>query len=950
MKEVEIKPNNLTNLPQTPYSKGGDIFMAEPGQGERPMGVGEATRRLEQASRQGEARMQAAARRALEQHDLPVDVRGPLEDVVREGATLASSSAPDQGGGTLPPQPAEAGVPPGGGPPAPPVGGSEDQSQESRNGSQGEETRGVGAGGGGDIDKTGITEPQILNYIDRINELIAAGEPPREILSSGLKAIMGIEGVNEQQKNEALNRVQEALTNAPEPRREGLYGERKLTASEKRQIVSATKAEDLEKLFNRMFDRVDARPQAEFSEAFGNAGTFEFEEFMKTLNEEITANNEKGNVPRARELNLIVQQFANEKKAREIIHNAYYGVLAGLDTEKVSNFIDTFQSGWADMAFSKGGVTQAMHFHEQALLMVREGAGGYLKPAEVVGEMKTNSEGKVNEIARELLNKANASGLLIVDEKGNPILDELGKPRQLEPWQIDRALAFARGMSIVLGNTIETAASSILPPGPTAFSDQYAQRIIAELAPFRHAYKFYAGSKFSRVLAYTMNRGRKPWTTKDIEDYANLKFEEQINVLNAMVPEGKERFYSVLNPLEIGGILSRTGWRIAGGGVTMINDLVSGVGGNPDEAWIGTGVQIERKRGDLAKGKSKKPKEIKEFNDAKKAVMSQLEAIAEKTPLRLFLKIRSVQDKVLTQIAEENATTLKKLREIMAKPKEELRTDEDKKIGGIVDELQNEMRELVLLQEKANQAKQPLDIFINEASSGTQDFVKRIKDVWGTKGVWGKGEKQRFFETLRDKEWKTPYTFGTDDVPYNQYSFETTGMRSIARRWGDMASAARGSKALNELVASGIEHFSSQEQIVEAMRKVYDGIKGYNEDDAKKFTLKLAEGIIKFYEKDYRHRLPFGIGSLMGLVTGKSSYAQIAYGRGAMAWEELQVNEFTRLLRTNGMLTVEQQHELQNRAGGGKKEASWAYVRTVVPLLMLALAYYMLSKSLSEKN
>ena len=187
-------------------------------------------------------------------------------------------------------------------------------------------------------------------------------------------------------------------------------------------------------------------------------------------------------------------------------------------------------------------------------------------------------------------------------------------------------------------------------------------------------------------------------------------------------------------------------------------------------------------------------------------------------------------------------------------------------------------------------------------------------------------------------------------MPYDQYSFETTGMRSVARRWGDMSSAAKGSKALNELVASGIEHFSNQEQIVEAMRKVYDGIKGYNEDDAKKFILKLAEGVIKFYEKDYRHRLPFGIGTLMGLVTGKSSYAQIAYGRGAMAWEELQVNEFTRLLRNNGMLTVEQQHELQNRAGGGKKEASWAYVRTIVPLLMLALAYYMFSKSLSEKN
>ncbi len=874
MKEIILNNEGLTNKAPTAYSRGGDIFMAEPGNGEaqqpaeqKPMGVDEATRRLEEATRR---------------------------------ATEAGGAG--QGGGERKP-------------PAPPTGEQPQQSSSS--------------GAGGVIDKTGITEPQLLNYIDRINELIAAGEPPREILSSGLKAIMETGWVSDQEKNVVLNRLQEAFGNAPEPRREGLYGERKLTTSEKRQIVSATKAEDIEKLFNRMFDRVDARPQADFNEAFGNAGTFEFEEFMKTLNEEITANNDKGNVQRARELNLIVQQFANERKAREIIHNAYYGVLAGLDTEKISQFIDSFMSGWADMAFNKPGVTKAMHFYEQALLIVRETAGGYLKPAEVVGEMKKNSEGKVNELARDLLNKANAGG---------QIRNAKGESVTLEPWQIDRALAFARGMSIITGKTIEIAASSILAPGATAFTDQYAQRIIAELAPFRHAYKFYAGSKFARVLAYTMNRGRKPWTTKDIEDYANLTLEEQINVLNAMVPEGKERFYSVLNPFEIGGILSRTGWRIAGGGVTMINDLVKGVGGNPDEAWIGTGVQIERKRGKLVDEKAEGHAE------AVKTVESELIKIGERTPLRLYLNIRSLQDKVLDVITSENSTTREKLREVMAKPKEELKTDEEKRISEITDKIHNTIKELALLQEKAVQSQQPLDAFLNEVSVETKEFVSRIRRVWEG------GGRKNFLKTLKEKEWKLPYTFGADDVPYDQYSFETTGMRSVARRWGDMASAAKAAKALNKLVTSGVEHFKNQEQIVEAMREVYEGIRGYNEDDARKFVLKLSEGIIKFYQKDYKHRLPFGIGTLVGLVTGKSSAAQIAYGRGAMAWEELQVNEFTRLLRDNGMLSLEQQHELQDKTIGGRKEATWAYVRTVAPLLMLALAYYMLSKSLSEKN
>lgn len=754
------------------------------------------------------------------------------------------------------------------------------------------------------INKAGLTDPLIGSCIDEINIGIAAGPGGWRNVEGAIEILIRLRGVNEAERTEALRRVGSALSSVQEERREGLYGERKLTPSEKIQIILAKKPEEIEQLFNRMFDRVDARPQADFTEAFGNAGTFEFEEFMKTLNEEITHNNDVGSVLRARELTLIVQQFANEKKAREVIHNAYFGVLAGSDTEAISKYMESFLSGWADMAFNKPGVTQAMHFYEQALLITRESAGGYLKPAEVVGEMKTNSEGKVNELARKLLEDANAKGLLVTDADGKPKKDAQGNVIQLAPWQIDRALAFARGMSIVTGRTIEIAASSILAPGFEAFSDQYAQRIIAELAPFRHMYKFFAGSKFSRVLAYTMNRGRKPWTTKDIEDYAKLQFDEQINVLNALVPEGKERFYSVLNPFEIGGILSRTGWRITKGEVSIINDLVNPIrtaGGNPDDAWIGTGVQIERQRGNLVKGDA----------GAKQAVEDQLIKIGERTPLRLLLNIRSVQGQVLN--------------------------------GWLtMEQLSASVSELALLQEEANLAKRPLDL--STASATTQELVTRIR------GVWNGGERQRFLRTLQEKEWATPYTFGTDDVPYDQYSFETTGPRSVARRWGDMASASKAAKAMQEFVSQGMESFSTQEEIVKALKPIYEGIKGYNEDDAKKFISRLAEGVIKFYGKDYKSRLPLGIGTVIGMVTGKSSYAQIAYGREAMAWDELQINEFTRMLRNNGMQTVEQQHELQDRAGGGKKESTWGYVRTITPLIMLGIAFYMSTKLLEQER
>ena len=144
MKELERKPNNLTKMPNPLYARGGDIFMAELGEGAKPMGVDEATRRIEIAAKVGEqAREQASARRFLEEHreSLPVDIRRSLEEITGQG-------------GTPPPQPAEAGVPPGGRePPAPPPifpetppEGPEPQGGANESGHPGEVARQTAAG------------------------------------------------------------------------------------------------------------------------------------------------------------------------------------------------------------------------------------------------------------------------------------------------------------------------------------------------------------------------------------------------------------------------------------------------------------------------------------------------------------------------------------------------------------------------------------------------------------------------------------------------------------------------------------------------------------------------------------------------------------------------------------------------------------------------------------
>lgn len=138
MKETVMQ--TLTTPTQKPYSKGGDIFMVEPAQGENPMGVDEATRRLEEAARRG------GQRRAVE----------------RGGQTAEG-----------------AGLPPGGGePPAPPVAGDSPGPNDENNGGQGEENaeeqdvRSDQPQEAGPIDTAGITNREALNLIQKFNQEI----------------------------------------------------------------------------------------------------------------------------------------------------------------------------------------------------------------------------------------------------------------------------------------------------------------------------------------------------------------------------------------------------------------------------------------------------------------------------------------------------------------------------------------------------------------------------------------------------------------------------------------------------------------------------------------------------------------------------------------------------------------------------------------------------------
>lgn len=781
--------------------------------------------------------------------------------------------------------------------------------------------------------------------------------------------------------------------------REGMFGERKLSLVEKEMIRNAKNMGDIENLFNRIFDRVDRKQNYEFNsqEAFGQGGTYEFDEFIRVLNYEIGKQNRESNGTRVKELEAIVFQATSERKAREIIHNAYYAVIGGQDTEAMKNFIAQFVSGYADLAFRKAGVTAAMHNYEQALLMVREMNNGYLASSAVIGNLGENGAGEVNDLAEELLKTAN--------EKGE-ILDKDGKPQHLEPWEINRALSFARGMSVINGRSIEIAATSILPGtelGPSAFTDLFAQKIIGELYPFRHSglkFQMPKEAKAIRVLAYLMDRGKTPWTPKEIQDFDKMELWEQIKVLNDLMPEGQERFFSVLNPLEIGGVHSNTGWRVAGDphypGESAVKEMLK----NPNErGWIGTGTIIERERGKLGKLKSRDKDERDEGKAAREKIKQALEKTARVSPLRLLLSVREFKKKVLLDlfkrddyfsdeekkiiqaninkaIREREVIQVEKVKEqkpeegegIALKIEKEMETvqkdltDDAKasiKFAEIMksSRLSQDMKELVRLQELAIAQKDESLVF-NQSKLG-----RIIHDQFSEQKTNAAGEKSESFleaylRKLEHKRWKFPFITGTDDLPYHKYSFESTGERSFARRWGDMADGAKAGAALMKFI-EGIDVFTEPGQIVEAMHAIYTPMKEYSLEAANRFMEELAEGVMKFYGKSWVHRLPLGIGTAISTVTNlpwvsteanRASYAQIAYGSMKMAWDELDLNEFTRKLRDKGLIQESGQQKIQRKAGGGKETIAGSYLRTILPLIALAMAYYIATHAIKDEK
>ncbi|MBI2195555.1 MAG: hypothetical protein HYU48_00740 [Candidatus Levybacteria bacterium] len=895
-----FQPNNLTNRAQNPYPES----MPEPGQGE----IQPPVKPVESIPPSGE--------QAPDINKLVTELKGIPEDVLRKAAQELSKK---QG---LPTEEAQ-------------------QAIEKRKAEVPKEARhlepavNMVAPPGAGIDMSNMQDPELIAEINNHNREVSTNSLSVESANrtiSNLEKRVGSPGISAFDRNRAreiidqltedvqslAERERAEQLNAARSRLNRNLPEHFFTREQLASINDVNDTEGLEEIFNGLFKNADAQPNREFSDAFNQLTDQPiYAAFIDAL----------GRAGRDADSRRFVQEFA----MRQIIHNAGYVFYSGIDAEKLSGFLQPFRADLADLAFSKKGVADAAHLYEQALLKVREEHGGYIPAFEVDGDPTTGEKGRVEILLIKYLNEAIKEGQVDGTQKG---VDQQGKPiYEMAEWEINRAIAFARGMGIIVGRVPEIAASSVLPELPTEeeqgmrdmtggrLASLWGQDVIKSIAPFRHSiYKFDIGGAANRVFSYITNRGRKPWEYKELQEWV---WDKQVDIINNVADDKRGyRYLQRLNPFRIGGIFSRTTWRYSNDPTaSALGDMSPG-----DMDWIGTGMQIEKNRGDLS-GHNAEKSAVAEAN-----IRGSLDKISNILPLRLFYNLRDVQGEVLRNIGSNMNDPL-------------LIGDKDNP------DSMGDLDRLVILQNRAVKDRaQALNFDLIEDPAQRERIIKltaTIKKVF-TEGNSGGTKLDEFVENLKHREWEVPFIFGTDDLPYDRYKFAKTGATSIARRWRDIANAKLASDATHKLV-EGMAHFKSPEQIVEVLAEVYKGVAGYDAHIAEAVVADYAEGIMKFYGKDWYSRLPLGIGTITDKLLGRASFAQASFGRGAMAWNELQLNDFTGLLRDGHLITREIQQDLQKRAGGGKKEVAWGLVRTIAPLLMLAFIYYMMSRIAKEK-
>ncbi|RJQ38420.1 hypothetical protein C4559_01375 [Candidatus Microgenomates bacterium] len=753
------------------------------------------------------------------------------------------------------------------------------------------------------------------------------------------------------------------------------YGEIRMLPEEKAELVELVlkgDEQEVDRRFARLFHEADTRTGDDWNEAQGSRGQIEVTDFTTALSlaasGRMTLDHQQLTKEQIRKLDKVSRRLSQEVKLREHLHNLSYYVNKNFGIEEIHKLMKTFSAEDADLAYSIKGVTQIGHFFEQAMLEIMARNGGYL-PAETMVNKNDGSFGEVEVLVRDQIDKAIKMGTL----EWNPDKDH---------WEIDRAVSMARGMGIATGRTFEIVAVGGIPPAGAGgvLVSWYANDIIKKIAFFRQIARYDVGKERNRFMAFKMEGTTRAWHTKELSELEALN---DAVILNKFVNESDEdRWIDQVNPGQVGSIFYQTGWRYGEDKINhagAIAHLLDGYRFNP---IIGTGMWVERQRRQLGNTKKLSDQERQEVihelgvdlggkatvgDRAALIISKNLDLSAKITPLKLFHNMIGLKQQVLRNHYGESITE-----DLVADEK----TGRKKPSGRVIitdENLKDDLSTLSILQEKilrrraheyrdfleGRRATRPdlyneytdLDGEIRDMDNSLfkdpgqkqriMDFMQNVRNEF-----YKPSQKDRLIANLKDKGWKVPFIFGTDDLPFDLYHFNETGPSSFGRRWGDIASVAGAADVFENKFIRQMANFKDQDTLVGSMAEIYNVMVGHDEGRTRDFMLRMTEGVIKFYKKDITTRLPVGIGMAEGMLHGKASYAEIAFGRDQMAWDEIDIDSFVRKVRSAGLIDSAELGLLRKKTGSQYWNLGLAVTRTAVPLGILGFIYYMLTAEL----
>lgn len=809
------------------------------------------------------------------------------------------------------------------------------------------------------IPKSKITE--ILNNLAGIVPTIRDGSPEE------LEARRLMSAVRELEKFIEARTSSEIAENV----QLGLYRDIPLQKQDKEAIIEqalsdegSIKMTELENRFNKYFLSADLDTNNDWREAMGQRKDFELQQFIDVLVDAST-NNLLYITDRAtgrtrllteterEKINKVQRRFVQQREARQYLHEIVRLVNTNADTSEMEKMSKRFTSEMSDTAYRMKGVTSASHFFENAMNQVMIEHGGYL-PYEA---MVNKSAGDLGEVERKVQDQM---------KKAYPYMEE---------WERNRAIAVARGMGIVSVRFIEIASQGQSADIPLV--GWWANQIIKKYAYFRHVDRFNIGQERNTFMSYAIEDNKeRSWWERNITRrfFASTDFEEGVKDRSSVARRKKMfagqydgevfRFFDYVNIFNCGSLWTQTGWRWARSGINEAAAMADLLKHDPYNPLAGLGLWIERTKGGLSGHDSHNkvgreeldrlnakfgvaPGEVDtEHKRAHFLIHKFLHLAGEVSPLKFMNNMPALRQAIIERYPDQEAfhkdlNNLSVFQEGLQRKRVE--AFEKLQRGEIAHlDLYTEHADIVEYIEEEMRAGR---IDHTEGESAIT-LAKRIQEEFFGRN----GRPNRMNELVEDLEkrpYKVQFVLGTDDIALEKLSIVGTGPDTIKRRWEDMLASAGAAEQFGKLI-SGMSHYHKQEDIIKALNDVYSVLQGHDESVARVFMKQAMEGIIKYYKKDLMARLPFGVGSLYGLVKGRSSMAQKVYqDRGQMAWDELDIDAFIK--KGHGLLNHEQEASLREKVGATNFNKVLAYARTFFMFALVGYIFYLMKKQSDEK-